>query len=265
MIKQKPAVFHYILFIGASLLLGTQYVQADHMGYKHQSGYDYLSKESQEMQDDDFENPGFSTVDKGAELFAKVGKNGKSCASCHGDGGTKLEPKKIAMYPVYDGKIEKPVSLQQRIRMEWETRLGNESLKYDGQEALALELFVRNLARGEKVNVKTDGSMKPFFEKGKEIYHARAGQLNMACNQCHDVYAGKHIRANLLSQGQSNGYPAYRLKNGKINGLHSRFNGCYKQFRAEKSKPGNDDYVALEVYVNWRSNGLPIESPGIRF
>lgn len=246
-------------------MLGITNANADHKGFEHQSGYDFLSPESQQMQDDDFENPGSIVVDTGADMFVTAGKNGKSCASCHGDDGGKLDVKHLATYPVFDKKLNKPITLQQKIHMELESKLGNEKLKYDSKEVLALEVFVRNLARGEKVNVKVDGPMKPFFEKGKEIYHARSGQLNMACTQCHDSYYGKRIRANLLSQGQSNGYPAYRLKNGKVNGLHSRFNGCYKNFRATKSKPGNDDYVALEVYLGWRGNGLMIEAPGIRF
>lgn len=229
------------------------------------SGFNYLSDESKKLQNDDFENPGFYVVESGAELFSTKGKNGNSCASCHGDGGLKLDKKRLAMYPVYDSKLKKPVTLQEKIRMEWSKKLGNSDLKYDGKKALALELFVKNLARGEKVNVKIDGEMKPFYLKGKQIYNTRAGQLNMACAQCHNLYSGKRIRANLLSQGQSNGYPAYRLKNGKVNGLHSRFNSCFKNIRAQTIKPGDDYYVALEVFVNSRGNGLLIESPGIRF
>lgn len=229
------------------------------------SGYEYLKQESKDMQDDDFMNPGMAAQEKGLELFNSPGKSGKSCASCHGENGGKLSTANIARYPVYDEKSGKPVTLQQRIHMCWTGNLKNQPLKYDSQDVLDLEVFVRNLARGEKVNVQTDGPMRPYWEKGKEIYHTRAGQLDMSCNLCHDNYPGRKIRANTLSQGQSNGYPAYRLKNGKINGLHSRFNGCYKQFRAEKMPPGNDDYVALEVYVNSRGNGLPIETPGVRF
>lgn len=229
------------------------------------SGYEYLQQDSKDMQDDDFMNPGMAAVEAGAALFAKPGKNGKSCASCHGDSGEKMDPASIAKYPVFDKKLGKPVTLQQRIHMCSTGQLGNAPMEYDSKHALELEAFVRNLARGEKVNVQTGGDMKPYLEKGKQIYHTRAGQLDMSCNLCHDNYPGMKIRANTLSQGQSNGYPAYRLKNGKINGLHSRFNGCYKQFRAEKLPPGNDDYVALEVYVNSRGNGLIIETPGIRF
>ncbi len=229
------------------------------------SGYEYLQQESRDMQDDDFLNPGMQSVDSGAELFNQPGSSGESCGSCHGENGARLDPERIAMYPVYDEKLEKPVTLQQRILIEWEERLGNKPMKYDSNEALELEVFVRHLARGEKVNVQTSGPMQPAYEKGKEIYQTRSGQLDMACTNCHDVYPGQKIRANTLSQGQSNGFPAYRLSNGRINGLQSRFNQCYQQFRAEEMPPGNDDYVALEVYVNARGNGLPIETPGVRY
>lgn len=229
------------------------------------SGYEYLKAESQEMQDDEFQNPGMQWVEAGAERFNTPGANGESCGSCHGEEGEKLDPARIARYPVYDATLKRPVTLQQRIHMESEQRLGNKPMGYDSKEALQLEVFVRHLARGQKVNVQTTGPMQRYYEKGDKIYHTRAGQLDMACTLCHDLYAGQKIRANTLSQGQSNGYPAYRLKNGRINGLHSRFNQCYRQFRAEKMPLGNEDYVALEVYVNARGNGLEIETPGVRF
>lgn len=246
------------------LLAATLAIPAGSMA-EPKSGYEYLKQESMEMQDDDFMNPGMSAVEAGRELFRTPGDSGKSCASCHGENGEELDIKNIAQYPVYNSGLKKPVTLQQQVHMCWTNNLKSKPLKYDSPDVLNLEVFVRNLARGEKVNVQTDGPMKPFWEKGKKIYHSRAGQLDMSCNLCHVNYPGMKIRANTLSQGQSNGYPAYRLKNGKINGLHSRFNGCYKQFRASKLPPGNDDYVALEVFVHSRGNGLAIETPGVRF
>lgn len=253
-----PLYLNYLLGIVCILAISTQALAA-------KSGYQYLSPESREMQDDDFLNPGMQWVDVGVELFNMPGVNGKSCGSCHDEDGGKLDPKRLAMYPVYDEKLNKPVTLQQRIHMESEQQLGNKAMKYDSKKALQMEVFVRNLARGEKVNVQTSGSMQPFYEKGKEMYVTRSGQLDMACANCHDVYAGMKIRANTLSQGQNNGYPAYRLKNGNINGVQSRFNGCYSQFRAEKRPLGSDAFTALELYVSSRSNGLEIETPGIRF
>lgn len=253
-----PLYLKYLLGIVCVLGISAQTLAA-------KSGYEFLSPESREMQDDDFLNPGMQWVDEGIDLFNMKGANGKSCGSCHQEDGSELDPKRLAMYPVYDEKLNKPVSLQQRIHMESEQQLGNKPMKYDSKKALQMEVFVRNLARGEKVNVQTSASMQPFYEKGKEMYFSRSGQLDMACTNCHDFYAGLKIRANTLSQGQNNGYPAYRLKNGNINGVQSRINGCYSQFRAEKRPLGSDDLMALELYVSSRSNGLDIETPAIRY
>jgi sulfur-oxidizing protein SoxA len=81
---------------------------------------------------------------------------------------------------------------------------------------------------------------------------------------CHQLYAGKKLRANTLSQGQSNGFPTYRLKWQKLGSLHRRFRGCNKQVRAQPLKYGADEYVNLELYLAWRGRGLPIESPSVR-
>lgn len=228
------------------------------------SGYEFISEEAKEMQDDEFMNPGYATVEKGSELFAAENENGKSCASCHGDNGEKIKPTRIAAYPVYDEQLKKPVSLQGRIHLCSE-RMGNKKMKYDSKKALALETYVRNLAKGQTVNVSIDGPAKPFYEKGKEMFNNRAGQMNMSCQQCHENYSGMRLRAQVLSQGHSNGYPAYRLKNQRINGLHQRFRQCQNLLRAQYLKGGADEYVNLELYLHARGNDLPIETPGVRF
>ncbi len=230
------------------------------------SGYAFLQKETQQMQDDDFLNPGMQWVEAGKEMFNTLqGENGKTCAACHGEDGSKLDPKRIAQYPVYSETLGKPVTLQNQVNACWTKRMGYHPLPYDTEGAIKLEVFVQNLARGEKVNVQTDGPMRPYYEKGRTIYQTRVGQLDMACSVCHDSNAGKKIRGNTLSQGQVNGYPAYRLQHGAVAGLHTTFNECYRLFRASEMPLGNDDYTALEVYVTARGNGLTIETPAVRF
>lgn len=218
------------------------------------------------MQDDDFLNQGMATVEKGGKLFASIGKNGKSCETCHGQGGKKLDPKVIATYPVLNSKTQRPITLQQHIINEWTENLGNAPLKYESSDALALEAFVRNLARGQVVNVQTGGKMVPFFEQGKKLYEeARAGQLDMACASCHNLYPGLKLRAQVLSQGQSNGFPLYRLADGKVVGVQTRINQCFDQFRAEGYPFGSEENTLLELYMNARGNGLKIETPAVRF
>jgi L-cysteine S-thiosulfotransferase len=229
------------------------------------SGYTLLKQETKEMQDDDFMNPGMEGVAKGAAMFARQGPKGVSCASCHGEGGKKLDPKHIAQYPVLDSKTKRPITLQQRVINEWAEQLGNAPLKYESDDALALEAFVRNLARGQVVNVQTDGAMSTFYEAGEKLYETRAGQLNMSCNLCHDTFPGQKLRAQVLSQGQTNGFPLYRLATGKLTGIQTRFNQCYDAFRAKPYPFGSDEYTLLELYANARGNGLKIETPAVRF
>jgi sulfur-oxidizing protein SoxA len=230
------------------------------------SGYTLLKQETKEMQDDDFLNQGMTAVAKGATLFASIGKNGKSCETCHGQGGKRLDLKLIASYPVLDSKTQRPITLQQRVINMWSETLGNAPLKYESDDALALEAFVRNLARGQVVNVQTGGRMAPFIEQGKKLYEeTRAGQLDMACGNCHSLYPGLKLRAQVLSQGQSNGFPLYRLADGKVVGVQTRMTQCYDQFRAEGYPYGSEEYTLLELYMNVRGNGLKIETPAVRF
>ncbi len=72
------------------------------------------------------------------------------------------------------------------------------------------------------------------------------------------------MRAELLSQGQANGFLTYRLKWQKLGSLHRRFRGCNNNIRAEKLANGSPEYMALELYVTWRGNGSPIEAPSVR-
>ncbi len=229
------------------------------------SGYTLLRQETRAMQDDDFSNPGMEAVAKGAAMFTAIGKSGKSCSTCHGEDGKQLDAKHLARYPVLDARTKRPITLQQRVINEWAEQNGNAPLKYESDEALALEAYVRGLARGQTVNVQTDGAMAPFYEAGKKLYETRAGQLNMACSSCHDDFAGQKLRAQVLSQGQTNGFPLYRLATGKLTGSQTRFNQCYDAFRANPYPFGSEEYTLLELYANARGNGLKIETPAVRF
>ena len=229
------------------------------------SGYDYLTPEMQAMQDDDFANPGMLAVEVGESLFSKQGKSGKSCASCHGDGGDKFDIKRIAAYPLYSRQLKKPVTLRDQILSCRNNRMGGLPLEYSSEEALQLEAFVRRLAYGETVAVDVSGPMSSYYEAGEKLYHTRWGQVDIACYQCHDYHAGQTFRGQKLTQGQSNGFPVYRFTTGQVVGLQERISECLTNLRAEPYDLGSKEYTALEVYMNARSNGLKIETPGIRY
>src|SRR5260370_9305362 len=56
------------------------------------SGYWFRTKETQAIQDDAFNNPGFFAVEQGGQLWSKTdGAAGTSCASCHQDPAASMK------------------------------------------------------------------------------------------------------------------------------------------------------------------------------
>lgn len=255
--KTLPA----IALLAASALAAESKAQA----FEPKSGYEWLSEMVKKMQDDEFANPGYLTVEEGSELFDTAGENGESCASCHGSGGEDLDTRRIATYPVFDEQTQKPLTLQGRIHACSEQNLGEKPMRYDSKRAVALETFVRNLAKGETIDVETEGPIAPFVARGKAFFEGRRGQMDMSCAHCHVDYAGLRLRAQVLSQAQLNGFPTFRLANQRVNGTHLRFRQCENRLRAAYQKAGADDYINLELYMMSRGNGLEIETPAVRY
>lgn len=226
------------------------------------SGYHFASKETRAMQDDDFGNPAMTWYDVGETNWSKKdGEAGKSCAECHKVGDMKSVG---ARYPIYDEKLKRLMNVEERVNNCRKTYMKAKPWKYDSKNMLGMAIFVNSQSRGMPRSVKIDGPAAEFFKKGKEFYYARRGQLDMSCAHCHEKYFGQKIRMNVLSQGHSNGFPTYRLKWQKPGSLHRRFSGCNKQVRAKSFKRGSPEYMALELYLAWRGQGLPIETPAVR-
>lgn len=228
------------------------------------SGFEYRTKDTQALELDDFLNPGFLWVEYGQQLWTTVdGGAGKSCASCHGDPAS-MKPVRAAM-PKWNAKKNQPFAMEAWINECRTERMDAKPWKWESNEMLSATAFVGWQGRGLPVNIDLSvGDMKTWWEKGKEFYYTRVGQLNMACANCHEDNYGKYIRADRLSQGQSNGFPTYRLKWQGLGSLHRRFSGCMKQVRGTPYKRGSDEFTALELYVNWRGTGLSVETPAVR-
>ncbi len=265
---RKPAILAGLLFLLASLSLGADPfllpLHEEERPPTPVSGYESLSDELKEMQDDDFSNPGMMMVDLGRELFHQPRFSGDSCATCHGENGERLDRGRIAAYPVWDEEEGAPVNLQMRINLCLERHMDEFRLPYNHTDLLALETFVRYLARGEKVHVSIEGPMREHWERGRRIFHTRSGQYGFACVHCHEYYVGLRLRSLELTQAQTNGFPSYLLRSGKILNLHQKFVGCYQNLRAEPYEPGSPELLDLEIYLGWRGNGLPIETPAVR-
>ncbi|MGB0720947.1 MAG: sulfur oxidation c-type cytochrome SoxA [Gammaproteobacteria bacterium] len=250
------------LVVALTLCIAHSVTQAD-----PRSGYHYIKPETREMQDDDFANPGLAAVERGESVFHRQPDNGhKACAACHGEGGGDLKPGRIAAYPVYSPDSGSIISLQARIAACREDRQGAAPLPVNHPDLLDLETFVRHLAVGEPVRIATEGEpIKRILKKGEELYRTQYGLIDMSCYHCHTVYPGQWIRGQKISEGRANGFPAYRLATGEITNLNMRITQCLTLMRAEPFPPDSDEIKLLEYYLSARSNGLPIETPAVRY
>ncbi len=227
------------------------------------SGWHFRSDETQALEMDDFDNPGMIFVDQAIEAWNTVeGAAGKSCASCH-EGPENMAGVR-AVYPKWNETAGEVRTLEMQVNDCRTSRMEADAWKYTGGDMASMVALVTLQSRGMPVNVAIDGPAQATWEQGKELYYTRTGQLDLSCASCHEQNYGNMIRADHLSQGQINGFPAYRLKNSKLNSVHARFKGCVRDTRAETFKPGGPEFTALELYVASRGNGLSVEGPSVR-
>lgn len=227
------------------------------------SGWLFRGTETRAMQADDFDNPGMIFVEQAEDTWNTAeGTEGKSCADCHGasDEMAGVRP----TFPKWNDAAEEVFTLEMQINDCRENRMGAEKWKYTGGDMVNMTALLASVSRGMPVNVAIDGPAQSTWEDGKELYYTRTGQLELSCANCHEDSYGLMIRADHLSQGQINGFPVYRLKNTKLNAVHDRFKGCIRDTRAETYSPGSPEFVALELYVASRGNGLSVEGPAVR-
>lgn len=228
------------------------------------SGYDYLSPDTQALQNDDFANPGMLWVSEGETLWAQpMGKAGQSCASCHQDPATAM--KGVAThYPAYSKELGRVISMEQRINYELTTRMGADALAHESEQLLAFTAFIYRQSEGMPQDVAIDGPAADSFARGQAFFYQRRGQLNLACSNCHEQHAGDHLRGESISQGQVNGMPIYRALWQTMGSVDRMFAWCNEAVRAEAYPAGSQEYVDLELFERWRGQGLPIETPGVR-
>lgn len=227
------------------------------------SGWEFRASETQDFQRDDFENPGMIFVDDARAAFdAPMGPEDESCSTCHEN------PEELAgvrtVYPKWDEERGEVQTVEMQINECITERMGAEPWDYTSKPMTEMSALMSSVSRGMPVNVAIDGPAQETWEQGKEIYYTRYGQLELACANCHEDNYDNMIRADHLSQGHINGFPTYRLRNAGLVTIHDRFKGCIRDTRGETFSPGSPEFVALELYVASRGNGLSVEGPAVR-
>jgi len=201
-------------------------------------------------------------VDKGEELWNKPFKNGKTFSSCFTGDLSSIR----GQYPHHDEASDEVVTLEGSINKCLKDN-GEKPYKWKKGNLAAVSAYVAYQGRGGKIDVqpKTDKALA-WYNKGKNFFYAKRGQLNFSCADCHVYNANNRVRVEPLSPalGHVSHFPVYRAKWGGLGTLHRRYGGCNKNIRAKPFKAQSKEYRALEYFQAVMSNGLVLNGPGAR-
>ena len=201
-------------------------------------------------------------IEEGEALFNTPFANGKSYADCFENGGQGVRQN----YPYFDEKRGQVVTLELAINDCREAN-GEAALGYKKGSIASLSAYMAYLSRGNKfaMEIASEGALAAY-EKGKEFFYSKRGQLNFSCVDCHVYNANQNIRADKLSPalGHVTHFPVYRSAWGELGTLHRRFDGCNKQVRANPLAAQGETYRNLEYFLTYMSNGLETNGPGSR-
>ncbi|HTY67333.1 MAG TPA: sulfur oxidation c-type cytochrome SoxA [Alphaproteobacteria bacterium] len=202
-------------------------------------------------------------LDKGKELFNTPFKNGKTYADCFPNKGLGIRQ----TYPYFDDKSGEVITLELAVNRCREAN-GEAPYDYVKDDMAAVTAYMAYTSRGKPMDIKIpkDSRALAAYEKGKEYFYTRRGQLNFSCASCHVQNPGQHIRTEVLAPalGILNAMPIYRSEWGSMGTISRRFMTCNSQVRGVPLKPQDENYRDVEYFLSYMANGLPVSGPGSR-
>lgn len=203
---------------------------------------------------------GHFAVDRGERLFKQLNARG-SFTNCLGAG--KLQQMR-AGYPRWRVDLKHVAGLEEVI--EYCGAKQGRVLQNGSYDNSAISVYLASLGNGQPINIDvSQGPMKESFERGRRLFHTKAGAFNFACSSCHTHNIGKRLRGNVITTtyGDAAHYPVYRTQY-MLQSLQLRFAECNLDTRTQPLLPGSQPYTDLEVFVTALTNGYPISVPAER-
>ena len=227
------------------------------------SGLEFSGRDVKALQADVQANPAQLWLAQGRTLWNKsAGAAQRACGGCHGDVARMRGV--AASYPRLHAATGRLFNLEDQVRHCTSERQRAPVPAFESDELLALTAWITQASDGLPLRSSPDPALLPHRLAGAELYQRRQGQLNLACTQCHDRNWGRRFYTDVLSQGQPNGYPLYRLEWQTLGSLERRLRSCYVGIRAEPPPYGDLALRQLSLYLNWRAEGLAVEMPSVR-
>ncbi len=206
---------------------------------------------------------GHFAADRGDALFKELNKTGRF-AACLGAHNGNLKGLR-ARYPMDRPDLKHVAGLEEVI--ERCAAKEGRVLQNGSYDNSAVSVFVASQSTGMPININVtkSGPMKAAFERGRKLFHMRAGRFNLACSSCHTHQIGLHLRGNVVTTpyGDAAHFPVYRTRY-QLQSLHLRFAECNIDTRTQPLVPGSRAYTDLEVFFTALSNGYPVSVPSER-
>lgn len=211
-------------------------------------------------------------LERGKALWEKPFKNGRTFSGCFPNNGENIAQN----YPYWDEATQKIRTAEMDL-IDC-ARKNGENLPFvtadlaKDQKARVqlaeLTAYFYSLSRGNRIDIDLSApGARRAFEKGKEIFWSRRGQLNFACYQCHVDLAGNNLGGGQplsAGLGHTTAWPAQRIEWARIETIHQRYATCFSQVRAKPYPHLGEQYNALELYEKYMSGGLPLTAPSMR-
>src|SRR5260221_14576847 len=157
--RSARAIAMAALLIGAGIAVSPLAANEIPQG-ERRSGYDFMTPDTQAIQNDDTANPGMLWVLDGEALWkSKTGAAGKACADCHEDARASMKGV-AARYPAFDKTLGRPVNLEQRINLCRVQHQQTTPLPYESHDLLALAAFVAEQSRGVPIGASADPQLE---------------------------------------------------------------------------------------------------------
>jgi sulfur-oxidizing protein SoxA len=202
-------------------------------------------------------------VEKGKEMFATPFANGKTYGDCFPNKGIGIRQN----YPYFDTEKGEIITLELALNRCREAN-GEKPFSYTKDEMAALTAYMAFTSRDKKFDIKIPNDPRALaaYQLGEEYFYTRRGQLNFSCASCHVQSPGERIRTEVLAPalGIVASMPIYRSEWGGMGTFSRRVTSCNTQVRASSLEPQDELYRAVEYYLTYMGNGLPVSGPAAR-
>ncbi len=201
-------------------------------------------------------------IEAGKRIWERPFRNGRTFADCFPDGGRNV----AGNYPYFDEQLGRVVTFENALNACLRQN-GEPEMAYGQRDPLGvLTAYARTLSDGMPMNVKVDTpAARAHYDRGKDLFYRRIGQLNAACAGCHQYNAGNTMRMEIISPalGLATHWPIFR-GGEELMTFQGRFKRCMEQMRAVPYGYDSEEWNDLEYFLSYLSNGIPLQSSVFR-